>query len=240
MPVLATCPHKGVLPICSQQIFFWAGRLLLWSWFLQREELNNPLKKTWFFDNMILPLPPSPNFCNQCQYCLLQITKSAIITLRWITFNMAWRSPFVVFFVLIFKNTTERNDNGAFEPTAMRWHYHHSLHLPLKNYNQPTMATDRGLEDKGWAREVRGKGENGGGGRSATKLVPSTKPVGDVVGLSMTTAPSPLSLSSSLPIQCLWGGNIKDNLQLGGEPHHWGTGRVRGVGGTAQWCRQGW
>jgi hypothetical protein len=70
----------------------------------------------------------------------------------------------------------------------------------------------------GASKGGEGRGGRHWGGRSATKPIPSMKPVGDVVGSSTISAPSPLSLSPSSPIQCLLGGEIEDGLQLGGEP----------------------
>jgi hypothetical protein len=100
-------------------------------------------------------------------------------------------------------------------------------------------VTDSGTRRMWWAvegqaRGVRGEGEDGWGERSATKPIPSTKPVGEVVGSSMTSVPSPPFLCQSPLIQCLLGENIKDDMQLGGGTASLkdGTGKRGGENGT--------
>jgi hypothetical protein len=86
--------------------------------------------------------------------------------------------PIFGFLVAVCKQTAKHNIMGASQAKDNNNNIIITLALTnLKNNNQQTMVTDHGSVE-GWEWEVRGHGKGGAGGRSVTKPILSTKPVG--------------------------------------------------------------
>ncbi len=106
----------GSGPFVPAKIFFLRGNIYFQACFLQREAPKNPPVRSWTFGNTIPPPPPHPQIiCIQQQSCLWPICKSTIVMPRWISINVAWRSPIFDFGQFLSHNVKRSH---AWEPTT--------------------------------------------------------------------------------------------------------------------------
>jgi hypothetical protein len=154
-------------------LFFWCDTLIFEPFLKHKKGADNQQKRRRLLTthiNIIITLAhycPPINHSMQWYPCWLPSNgKLATIRARWITFNMPWQLPIVVFFIAVYKKTAKHNILGAAQAKDNIDDKIIALSLPtLKNNNQQTMATERTGRTRQamerWEREVRGQGTYG-------------------------------------------------------------------------------